>query len=280
MINDTIKNHLNPKRMNVEGRFKIINIISDVNMILPKELKLNINQIGILTVMWTHLDEDDTAIISNETIALKTNLSLRTVKTQVKLLVELGWIKIVKRRYNNSSIRQVVIPKEVLTLIENDLNNESVNEGESAGFALLLTNESANFARESANFARESANFARESATFSPLTEQINRTDKQNSITEHSNSTEYEQNNIANAHLENGDSNGHLTENGANAPKKQKENTNITIPPINKKIEEVYYQLNQNYTIEELNRYYRQWQRDPYEADIPTKVYEIFYEIN
>lgn len=80
---------------------------------------------------------------------------------------------------------------------------------------------------------------------------------------------------------ESGDSNGHLKENnGADAPKNQTSKTNTNQSPINKKIEEVYYQLNQNYTIEELNRYYRQWQRDPYEADIPANVYEIFYKIN
>ena len=182
--NENIK-HLNPKRVKVEGRFKILNIISDVNRILPKELKLKPNQQLILFQMWSHADENNVSIISNQTISLNTNLTIRTVETHVPELVRLGWIEDLKSRYNNSKVRRLVIPDKVMDLIEEDLT--FLNETEKNNGLYRTENISV-----SENISSGTENISSGTEKNNGLTEQYNRTDNRTV-------KPTEKNNVANA---------------------------------------------------------------------------------
>ena len=123
------KKHLNDKRINIKGRFQMVNIITDVNLILPDELKLKSTEQHILLVMWSHANEENTLYISNNTISEKTNLSLRTVERHIPILEEKGWLKTVKINNGGSKIRKIVIPNEVLKLIADDLPTDNMTVG-------------------------------------------------------------------------------------------------------------------------------------------------------
>ncbi|MTO65340.1 hypothetical protein GMC17_14370, partial [Turicibacter sanguinis] len=123
--------HLNPNRINVEGKFRMINIICDVNMILPKELQLSLSQRAILIDIWSNSDSNYQSIISNKTISLHTGMNIRTVERVLPELVDLGWIINVRRRYHNSVVRQLAIPDKIMKLIEEDLSNTNDNRIES-----------------------------------------------------------------------------------------------------------------------------------------------------
>ena len=138
------KKHLNDKRINIKGRFQMVNIITDVNLILPDELKLKSTEQHILLVMWSHANEENTLYISNNTISEKTNLSLRTVERHIPILEEKGWLKTVKINNGGSKIRKIVIPNEVLKLIADDLptDNMTVGTDKNNGQTELLTEHS------------------------------------------------------------------------------------------------------------------------------------------
>ena len=123
------KKHLNDKRINIKGRFQMVNIITDVNLILPDELKLKSTEQHILLVMWSHANEENTLYISNNTISEKTNLSLRTVERHIPILEEKGWLKTVKINNGGSKIRKIVIPNEILKLIADDLPTDNMTVG-------------------------------------------------------------------------------------------------------------------------------------------------------
>ena len=123
------KKHLNDKRINIKGRFQMVNIITDVNLILPDELKLKSTEQHILLVMWSHANEENTLYISNNTISEKTNLSLRTVERHIPILEKKGWLKTVKINNGGSKIRKIVIPNEVLKLIADDLPTDNMTVG-------------------------------------------------------------------------------------------------------------------------------------------------------
>ena len=123
------KKHLNDKRINIKGRFQMVNIITDVNLILPDELKLKSTEQHILLVMWSHANEENTLYISNNTISEKTNLSLRTVERHIPILEEKGWLKTVKINNGGSKVRKIVIPNEVLKLIADDLPTDNMTVG-------------------------------------------------------------------------------------------------------------------------------------------------------
>ena len=123
------KKHLNDKRINIKGRFQMVNIITDVNLILPDELKLKSTEQHILLVMWSHANEENTLYISNNTISEKTNLSLRTVERHIPMLEEKGWLKTVKINNGGSKIRKIVIPNEILKLIADDLPTDNMTVG-------------------------------------------------------------------------------------------------------------------------------------------------------
>ena len=135
------KKHLNDKRINIKGRFQMVNIITDVNLILPDELKLKSTEQHILLVMWSHANEENTLYISNNTISEKTNLSLRTVERHIPILEEKGWLKTVKINNGGSKVRKIVIPNEVLKLIADDLptDNMTVGTDKNNGQTELLT---------------------------------------------------------------------------------------------------------------------------------------------
>ena len=135
------KKHLNDKRINIKGRFQMVNIITDVNLILPDELKLKSTEQHILLVMWSHANEENTLYISNNTISEKTNLSLRTVERHIPMLEEKGWLKTVKINNGGSKIRKIVIPNEILKLIADDLptDNMTVGTDKNNGQTELLT---------------------------------------------------------------------------------------------------------------------------------------------
>ena len=113
---------LNAKRMNVEGKWQMINILCDVNSILPKELQLKPSEFFILSEIWNHSDNNYISIISNQTLANYTGISLSTVERIVPQLVKKGWLINVKNRYCNSKVRKIVIPDYVKELIELNLN--------------------------------------------------------------------------------------------------------------------------------------------------------------
>lgn len=113
---------LNAKRMNVEGKWQMINILCDINYILPKELQLKPNEYFILSEIWSHSDNNYISIISNQTIANYTGISLRTVERIVPQLVEKGWLINLSNRYHNSKVRKLVVPEYVKELIELNLN--------------------------------------------------------------------------------------------------------------------------------------------------------------
>ncbi len=109
---------LNPKRVKCGGRFEFTNIVADINPFLPKELKLDIYERGILTLLWTYSNQNDEVSVSIQTLADKLDVSLRTVKNKVASLVDKGWIINLHARYDNSKIRKLVIPKDVQKIID------------------------------------------------------------------------------------------------------------------------------------------------------------------
>ena len=123
------KKHLNNKRINIKGRFQMVNIITDVNLILPDNLKLKGTEQHILLVMWTHANEENVLYISNSTISEKTNLTLRTVEKYVPLLEKKGWLRTIKVNESGSKVRKITIPEEILKLINGDLTTEKYSEG-------------------------------------------------------------------------------------------------------------------------------------------------------
>ena len=123
------KKHLNDKRINIKGRFQMVNIITDVNLILPDNLKLKGTEQHILLVMWTHANEENVLYISNSTISEKTNLTLRTVEKYVPLLEKKGWLRTIKVNESGSKVRKITIPEEILKLINGDLTTEKYSEG-------------------------------------------------------------------------------------------------------------------------------------------------------
>ena len=123
------KKHLNDKRINIKGRFQMVNIITDVNLILPDNLKLKGTEQHILLVMWTHANEENVLYISNSTISEKTNLTLRTVEKYVPLLEKKGWLRTIKVNESGSKVRKIIIPEEILKLINGDLTTEKYSEG-------------------------------------------------------------------------------------------------------------------------------------------------------
>lgn len=120
--------HLNPNRINADGKFRLLNIICDVNMILPKDLQLSLSQRAILVDIWSNSDSNYQSIISNKTIALHTGMNQRTAERVISELVRLGWLINVKRRYNNTVVRRLSVPDEIMKLIEEDLTDDNCTE--------------------------------------------------------------------------------------------------------------------------------------------------------
>ena len=111
------------KRLSADEKFKVFNIICNVNMILPKDLQLSLSQRAILIDIWSNSDSNCESIISNKMIALHTGMNQRTVERIVPELVRLGWLINVKRNYDYTMTRRLSIPDEIMKLIEKDLTD-------------------------------------------------------------------------------------------------------------------------------------------------------------